>query len=272
MLALLRSELFRLNRRWMPRVLLLIVVAGVVLVYLLIWLSFATAEGGDVDEIGDDLTVAQAAGTGLDIVYFFATIVGVIMGASIVGTEYGWGTIRAILPRARSRLAFIAGKLAALALFDLVLVVVGYLAALAMSGIISAAEGLSNDSGGNVLGEALTAIGRSVYVLLPYTALAFVIAVLTRSNAAGIAIGLVVLFAETIVLSIVTELTDLFDWLDDLLISENVDAIVASNAGRTASNDLPNPWLAALILALWIAGFAAVAIAVFQRRDVTSGS
>lgn len=272
MLPLLHSELFRLNRRWMPRVLLLVVAVGVVLIYALLWLTFATQEGSDAEDLRDDLALAEVPGTGLDFAYFFASIVAVIMGASIVGTEYGWGTIRALLPRARSRVEFLAAKLGALVLFDLVLVVAGFLAALAMSAIVTSVEGLDGDAGGDFLLEAVAAVGRTTYVLLPYTALAFFVAVLTRSNAAGIAIGLAVLLAEGIVLAIVTAVTDVFDWLGDLLFTENAAAITALNAGGTASDDLPNPWQATLVLALWIVALVAVALAIFRRRDVTSGA
>jgi ABC-type transport system involved in multi-copper enzyme maturation permease subunit len=164
-----------------------------------------------------------------------------------------------------------AAKLAALVVFDVVMIVAGFLTALAMSVLVTAAENLNDDLGDDFLVESLLAIGRTVYVLLPYTALAFFVAVLTRSNAAGIAIGLAVLFAESIVLAIITSITDIFDWLGDILFTENAAAITDLNDG-TRSDDLANPWTAAFILGLWIVGFVGVAVAIFQRRDVTSGS
>jgi ABC-type transport system involved in multi-copper enzyme maturation permease subunit len=271
MLPLLRSELFRLSRRWMPRVLLLIVLLGVVGIYALLWLTLATQDAGDTEGLDEDLALVGTRDIGLGIVNFFASILAVIIGASVVGTEYGWGTIRALLPRARSRLNLMAAKLAALVIFDVVMIVAGFLAALAMSALVTSAENLDGDLGDDFLLESVLAVGRTVYVLLPYTALAFFVAVLTRSNAAGIAIGLAVLFAESIVLAIVTSITDIFDWLGDILFTENAAAITDLNDG-TRSDDLANPWTAAFILGLWIVGLVGVAAAVFQRRDVTSGS
>lgn len=272
MLPLLRSELFRLNRRWMPRVLILTVVAAVVLFYAIVWLVLVSTENAqDAADIRDDLALAAARETGLGLAGFFASIVAVIMAASIVGTEYGWGTIRALLPRARGRVRLLLAKLVALAVFDLVLIAAAFLTALAMTGLVTLAEDLSTDPGGDFLVEALAAMARSTYVLFPYSALAFVVAVVTRSNAAGIAIGLAVLLAESIVLGIVTALTDAVDWLGDALFTQNSAAITALNGGA-ADRDLPDPWVATLVLGLWTVAFAAVAIAVFRRRDVTSGA
>ena len=238
MLPLLRSELFRLGRRWMPRVLLLVVVGGVVLVYALVWVSLATQDGTEEAEIRDDLTLAQAHSFGLDLTYFFASIVAVIMAASIIGTEFGWGTIRTLLPRARSRIGLLTAKLVALVVFDVVLVVAGFLAALVMSAVVTAAENLEGDAGGDGLLDAVVAIGRTTYVLLPYTALAFFVAVLTRSNAAGIAIGLAVLLAEGIAVAILNAVLDSLDWVGDLLFSQNISAITDLNDG-TRNTDLP---------------------------------
>jgi ABC-2 type transport system permease protein len=271
MLPLLRSELFRLSRRWMPRVLILVVVLGVVGVYAILWLTLATQDASDTEGLDEDLALAGAHSVGLSITSFFVSILAVIIGASLIGTEYGWGTIRALLPRARSRLGLLAAKISALVIFDVVMIVAGFLAALVMSGLIASAEDLNNDLGGSFLTDSVLAIGRTVYVTLPYTALAFFVAVLTRSNAAGIAIGLAVLLTESIVLAILTEITDLFDWLGDILFSENSAAITDLNDG-SRSDDLANPWTAAVILGLWIAGFVAAAIVIFQRRDVTSGA
>ena len=269
MLPLLRSELFRLNRRWMPRILLLIVVLGVVAVYALLWLTLATQS--DTGELRNDLSLAETLDMGLVVAYFFASIMTVIMSASLVGTEYGWGTIRALLPRARSRVGLLAAKFATLVVFNLVLIIAGFVAAFVMSYLVTSAENLDDSLGGDFALDALLAIGRTVYVLLPYTALAFFVAVLTRSNAAGIAIGMVVLLAESIVVSILTAITDIFDWLGNVLFTENAAAITDLNDGST-SGELPDPWLATLVLGLWIAAFVAVSLVVFHRRDVTSGA
>ena len=105
MLPLLRSEIFRLRRRWMAMILLLVVVLGVAAVYIILWLVYVNASLVDQADQADDLRVAAVPDVGMDIANFLASIVSVIIAASIIGTEFGWGTIRALLPRARSRVA-----------------------------------------------------------------------------------------------------------------------------------------------------------------------
>lgn len=272
MLPLLRSELFRLRHRWMTWVLLLVVVLGVAGVYAILWATYAAQDASDIDDIGDDLRFVAVPDIGLDIAYFFASIVAVILGASIVGTEYGWGTLRALLPRARSRISLLGAKLVALVLFDVALLVVGFVTAFAMSALVGSAEGLNDGLGAGFWGDALLAIGRNIYILLPYSALAFMVATVTRSNAAGIAIGLAILLAEGIVVSILNALGNTFDWVGDVLFTNNIAAISnLNNSGDGGRSDLPAAGQAVVVLGLWTIALVAVALAVFRRRDVTSG-
>lgn len=272
MLPLLRSELFRLRRRPLTWWLIVVVIIAVVGIYAILWSVLATQDSSDTQDLRTDLTVMAARDNGLDITNFFAAIVTVILSASLVGTEYGWGTIRALLPRARSRIALMAAKLTAIAIFDVVLVLVGYVAALGMSWVITSAENLRTGFGPDAAQEISLAILRNVYVLLPYSALAFVIAVLTRSNAAGIAIGLAVLLAESIAVGILTSITDTFDWVGDVLFSQNMAAISNLNNLRGGGDsDLPSAGQAFTVLALWLIALIALSLTIFQRRDVTSG-
>lgn len=272
MLPLLRSELFRLQRRWMTKILLLVVFLGVAGVYAILWATYATQEGEDAVDVGQDLALAAVPDIGLDITNFLASIVAVILAASVVGTEFGWGTIRALLPRARSRIGLLGAKLVALVLFDIVIVLGGFVAAFAISAVVANAEGLSTDLGSGFWGDAPRAIAINVFVLLPYTALAFCVAVITRSNAAGIAIGLAILLAEGIIVSILGALSDSFDWVGDVLFSNNMLAVLnENNVDGGGSSDLPGAGQAVAVLTVWIVVLVGVALTTFRRRDVTSG-
>jgi len=272
MLPLLRSELFRLQRRWMTRILLLVVVLGVAGVYAILWATYATQSGQDAADLGQDLRIIGVPDIGLDITNFLASIVAVILAASVVGTEFGWGTIRALLPRAKSRISLLRAKLVALVIFDILIVLGGFVAAFAMSSIVSNVEGLNTDLGSGFWGDALSAIAINIFVLLPYTALAFFVATLTRSNAAGIAIGLAILLAEGIIVSIVGALSDSFDWVGDVLFTNNMSAVLnENNLDGGGPSDLPGAGQAAVVLTVWIVVLVGAALTIFQRRDVTSG-
>lgn len=266
---LLRSELFRLSRRWLPRVLLLILVAGIVLLYGLFWFTIETQA-----ETSTERGLARVGATtefGLLVVAQLGTILAVIMGSSLIGTEFGWGTIRTLLPRARTRSALLGAKLVALLLFVSLLVVLGYVVALGMSALVTVAADLERSTGANFLGRSLASLVRTVYTMLPYAALAVLVAVWSQSNAAGIGVGLAVYFLENL---IVGNAGDALGWLPNALLSRNVDTILDLNdvsRGTAPAPDVSSVWQAAGVLGLYIAAFLALSFWTFRRRDITSG-
>jgi ABC-2 type transport system permease protein len=278
-MPLIRAEIFRLSRRLMPKVLLLILVIGVAGLYGLLLLTLrASTEGVSAENLADlreSLRVEAARDTGLGLVQTIGTVLVIILAVSTISSEYGWGTIRVLLPRAGSRPAVLTAKLVLLLLFTLVAVVLGYLVALAGSYAVSLAEDLSTRLGGSFLPESIAAIGRTAYVMLPYLALGFFIAVLTRSTAAGIAITLSVFFLEGIAVTLIDGLGDPYDRIPDVLLTRNVSAVMAAN--RVPSDDLtrdpsalPNAWQGAAVLAVYIAAFIALSYQRFVSRDVTA--
>jgi ABC-type transport system involved in multi-copper enzyme maturation permease subunit len=273
MLPLLRSEVFRLRRRWMTTVLLLVVVLGVAAVYIILWLVYINASPVEQLDQADELSVRAVPDIGMDVVNFLGSIVTVILAASIIGTEFGWGTIRALLPRARSRIELITAKLITLALFDVLIVLAGFVTATIFSSVIANVEGLDTSLSSEFWGDAIQSIAINLFVLLPYSALAFFVAVLTRSNAAGIAIGLAILLAEGIIVAILGALSDALDWIGDLLFTNNMTAILNENnpGGRGSTSDLPGTGQAIFVLVVWIVLLVGGSFWFFQRRDVTSG-
>ena len=277
MLDLLRSELFRLSRRWMPRVLLLILAAVVVVFYLLLWTVLLADEGGtDAADLRDALRLAAVRDVGLTVVAQLGSVLLVILAASTIATEYSWGTIRTLLPRATSRTAPIVAKLIALLAFATVLAGLGFAVAVGASALVTTLEDLPGGVGPDFWPETIAALGRTVFTMLPYGALAFLVALWGRSSAAGISVGLVVLLLEGLVTTLLSALGDVLDWLPAVLLSENASAVLAaSNTGTTEGfapgDDLPDPWRAAAVLAAYTAAFVALAIWRFRGRDVTSG-
>ena len=135
----------------------------------------------------------------------------------------------------------IGAKLVTLVLFDVLLVVAGFVTATVFSAVFSSIEGLDTSLDSGFWGDAIQSIAINLFVLLPYSALAFFVAVLTRSNAAGIAIGLAILLAEGILVAILGALSDSLEWIGDLLFSNNMAAILNENnpGGRDPGSDCP---------------------------------
>ena len=270
--SLLRSELFRLSRRWMPRVLLLIQVAGVLALYSLFWTVIETQEEGA--ELRDEVQIGAVTDFGLTLVSQLGIILVVILASSLIGTEFGWGTIRTLLPRAATRSSFLTAKLLALLLWIGLLVVAGYAAALGMSALVTTFVDLERSTGSNFVGRSIASIARTAFVMLPYAALAFLVSLWSRSSAAGIGVGLAVYFLEDLILFFISAAGEALDWVPNALLSRNVEALLARNdvaGGFDPGADLPGAWQAAGVLGLYTAAFLAVAFWIFQRRDITSG-
>jgi ABC-2 type transport system permease protein len=282
MAGLLASELFRLARRPMTRALLAILVVAVAALYLVLW-SVLRAQGTalqpqQVAELRDQIRPATVRSAGLSLVYQVGTVLAVILAASLIASEFGWGTIRTLLPRAPGRAPFIAAKLLVLALFVAALVLVGYLTALAASLLLARLEHLDMTLGGAVLPRTLAALARTWFVMLPYLALAFLLALWFRSTAPGIGIGLAVLFLESLVTGLLRLQGGVLGRVPEALLAVNVQAVLAANATglsatmttTSATTTLPDAWRAAAVLAVYTVAFVALALWRFLRRDITA--
>lgn len=278
MFPLLRSELFRLARRWMPRILLAILIAIVGVLYLLFWTVVQTGEenSSDVQDLRDGLRMAAVRDMGLALVFQVGAVIVTIMTSSLIGTEFGWGTIRALLPRARSRRALLAAKTVTALTFVVVTVGVGIAVAFGASAVVTVLEDLPGGLGPDGVARTLASIARTIYVLVPYAALALMITTWTRSVAAGIGIGLSVLFLEGLILTILGAAGDVFDRLPGALINRNVQALLHANCDGlnscfSGSGDYPSQGQAALVLAVYSVVFLGVAFQRFLSRDITTG-
>jgi len=294
MLRPLRSELHRLRRRWMPWILLGIVVGMALLFYELIYVSVnaqiellrsGNAPANAVGPAGTEETIRQMEETltqiqpqhvaefGVQLVAALGSVMLIVFAASHMGTEFGWGTLRTLLASGLGRDAFLATKLASLVLFALVFAALGIAASIAASFLVSTQAGF--DTSGFDASEVLSAAWRTAYAFLPYLALASLIALFSRSSGAGIAAGLVIYFAESIVVQLLIAFNRDFATIGDLGISRNVSSlsrISVTVAGQNASNTavaLPDQTQAAIVLAGWTALFVLLAFWRLRSRDVT---
>jgi ABC-2 type transport system permease protein len=278
MFPLLRTELFHIIRRPMARVLLLILAALVVVLYVLLWSAVKQApesiKASDIADLTRMIELNSVPSRGITLVQEIATLLAVVIGASAIATEFGWGTIRTILPRASSRGAFLSAKLLTLLAYVVVLVVVGFAFAVISSLFVAAIGNLSTAVSGDYTVRALEAMVKAVYVSLPYMAVAFAVALWARSSGAGIGVGLGLYFLDGIITSLVGLAGGPFKHVGDVLPQANVRAIMRTldPTASTGAQSLPDPWQAAAVLAAYIVVCLAAAYWLFRRRDITVGS
>ena len=261
MLALLRCELFKLRHRLMTRVLLSLVVGGPLGAYVLL---AALPQDGTSD--ADNLRIGQVTDDGMFVVYQIGMIAAVALAASTIATEYSWGTIRTLLPRTAGRSAFLAAKAVSLGVFVVLVVLLGFVAALAGSALATELRDLDSSLGSDFVGQALGSLAKTILAILPYCAVAFVVALWTRSSAAGIAVPIIAFYAEVLLTPLFTS-TGALDWLPNALIYNNITVLLGAHT-LVPKGDLLGPWQAAGVLAGYVTALVSLAFGRFLTRDV----
>src|SRR4051812_43323545 len=132
MLRLLRSELYRLVRRWMPWIMLALIVLAAFAVYFLIWGStqaqIELLKSGQpqppgaptLEQLRETLlivTPGRVQDFGVSVVSGFGSVMLIVFAASHVGTEFGWGTFRTLLAHGATRSGFLVSKSLSLLLY-----------------------------------------------------------------------------------------------------------------------------------------------------------
>ncbi len=230
------------------------------------------------DEIRKGFALPSAIPNTISGLFDIAAFLVLILTASALGTEYGWGTLRTALTRGTGRWQLLSSKLVLLMLLS----AAGFLvlsAAAAVSSVLAAVippaeSGGLADSGS--WGDAAVTFGKAVYGLAPYVALAAFLTVLTQSSAAGMSIGMGYFVVELIFVPLLRN----FEWFDNIsevLLGTNVDKwmqvslveVEISGSGVPSEQMTSDTLQAFLILLAYTAALAAAAFFVFQRRDIT---
>ncbi len=221
-------------------------------------------------------TLPDSVSGAFNAVGALAVILLAILTASTIGMDYGVGALRPILVRGTGRWPYLASKFVTLGLLAFgALVVVGLGAA--VSSIVAnamlgpgAAPAMTQDTWGEV-GLSLV---KTWFSLFPYLALTGFVAILARSSAAGIAIGLAYYFMEGLAVAILSALFDWFRNVAKFMLGQNIAAFTEafSLTGGQGGNPDITMLHAFLVLTAYMLGFGALAFWLFQRRDVTGGS
>ncbi len=267
--SLYRSEIFRLTHRMMPKVMVLALVILIVGAYLLLWFSSSSLSDADFADQKEHLRLASAPKYGMDVVYQVAMLVSVVLASSSIATEYGWGTIRAIVAKTESRAAFLSAKLLSILTFIALVSVVGIGCVLAGSAAVTAIGGLDTGLGHGFLVRVIGATARNAVVVLPYVTLAFLASLWFRATAAGVALVIVVFYTDVLLTPLTTAGGALGWFPENALIYRNIQGVLDANALQRAG-DLPSAWLAAAVLAVYSLVFVALSFWRFETRDVSA--
>lgn len=284
--ATFRWELFKLYRRpavWVSLIILLVL--ALALGYGLVWYIYSHPPARAVSSLprGASFTLLKV---GLYPAYFvkhtlsqWSTLGGVfalIVGVLSQGSEYGWGTIKTLFTQRPGRLALLAGKLAALAVLVLAMVVALFAVDAAASYVVALLDGTS------VSWPAWQDVGRGIaaawLIFGFWAALGFSLATIFRQSAMAIGLGLAyAILIEGIVFAILGTLgSDYTKAIEPWFPLANAGYLVAAFGKATAvatepaAAPLADATHAVITLLVYVAALIAVSAALTRRRDVTS--
>ena len=287
MARLIRAEIYKLRKRSMTYVLLLILIG---LFALIISITQATTPTATTVTNGITTTAPALAanvqflqGVVTSSIAMLGGIVGVVLAVVLVangmGSEYGWNTIRPYLLCSESRSKMFASKLIADAIFVMAGMIIGVITVILLGILFTAIRGYSWNLGASTLsftGSQLLDFTRAFYVILPYALLAFLFTVLGRSTAAGIGFGIGASVLETIITGLLSSAHGWLAKIPDYLLSINVSKITSlsgASGGVTVYGGPNTPMVTSLhsfvVIAVYCVVFTAIAYTIFQRRDVT---
>lgn len=294
---LIVAELMKSRTRWLPYVLLVVLVLGAgVQVWLFgytAWWDLHTESDpdlrSDLPEAIRAFTLPWALPALLDAGQFWSSIIVGIFVASGIATEYNWGTARQAISRGQSRSRWLTVKLLGLALFCAILL----LLALAF-GVVSmfwtsslAGFDITLDPPGPAEMTALdvlVAILRAGFGILPYALLAFAVTVIGRSTALGATGIILFVIIEGTLNSIFGALGGTWADIRTLSIGHNVASLLAANSvddgpylsiafrEQPHASELPDPWVAFLVLCVWCVALLAATYYFFNKRDLRLGT
>ena len=233
----------------------------------ILWIGYATHHlSGETEE---DLEFAFALPSSITIVtdgFVFLVIPLMVLAASVVGVEYGLGTLRTTLTRGVGRWQLLSAKLIMLMVAGIAGVIVLsaslVIASLLAAVIPPAEEGPLIVTEAEAWMDIAIGLGKLVFALAPYIALAVFVAVATQSTAQGVALSMGYYVLELLIAPL---LGGIAEWLENVL----EVALLGPSADEWLSEASTTDTLRAFFVILaYTVVFVAAALWLFQRRDI----
>ncbi len=221
----------------------------------------------ELDRIRSEFTLPGSIQSALTPAQLVGLILLAILTASVIGAEYGLGTLRPIIAKGTSRTDALAGKFVMLvAVTAGALIIVVFFASISSviaGSLVDSSSGASSSE--KSWADGGKAIARAWSSFIPYIALTGAVTVLTRSTAGGMALGLVYYFGEQIAIGL---LSLILDWLETAGKYLPVHTI-RQWAGTSEGGEPLGTAMLAVMMAIYTAVFIVFAFWLFKRRDIT---
>jgi ABC-type transport system involved in multi-copper enzyme maturation permease subunit len=243
------------------------------------------------ETISAPLRLPNSLSLSITVINFVGTISLIILTGSIVGSEYGIGTIRLMLTRGPTRTQFFLAKIGSIIICILITLFVLILVGIIVGALFNLTTGIAVNFSfftgewvvHAILYVLIAALGLSVYAMI-----ALCLATLGKTTAAGIAGALIWWFLESVLGAVLTgvgflnqgPVGDFLDSIPDYFIGNNLAALYDHqnhyliNGARQAVS-ITNPHdisdiHAMIVLTVYLVAFIGIAWWANQQRDVTN--
>jgi ABC-type transport system involved in multi-copper enzyme maturation permease subunit len=287
---LLQAELLKLRRRMATYVVLGVLLVIMALIYL------AVAASGETGMPGSDpARFPEAYATIGTFVFGLGSLLAVVYAAAVAGADWNWGVLSNVISRGESRVRYILAKAAALAIVFAIGVLIAYAVGIVLVYLAAAMRGTSvgDPLAPRSLRHLVDYVVLGYPVLLERAAIGFAIAVLLKSQLAGVIVGIVLYVGEGILAGIMLTIAlfanfgqggGLFgidpigpEWYQFLPFSIG-DSLMTAAAPATSFErgmaelilrPVPVDLALAFVLA-YMAGALLLSVFVVQRQEITS--
>jgi len=286
MLAAFRGEMFKVVRRpavWVSIGMLLLL--ALLIGYALLWFVFTHPPAGSSQglppgtSLSDNKVALYPANLVKETLSMWGDLGGVfalILGVLFQGSEFGWGTIKTLYTQRSGRLVMLFGKLAALAVMVLVMVVALFAVDAAASLFVATIDG--RDTAFPAADVIAKGIGACFLIYGFWALLGICLATLFRQSAMAIGLGLAYgLVVERLVFGLlagvggntINEIQQWFPIANTTYLVQSFGIVSIRGAGSTAK-PFADATHALVMLAVYVAAFTAITAWFSRTRDVTS--
>lgn len=270
-MGLLRVTLMKLVKRPASWVVLAILLGLIVLVFL--GLGASAGQSGDLEadvQVRVVLSFPNAYSTLVGIILSFGGLLAVTYGAAVIGADWAWGTIRTIVARGESRIRYTVVTFVGI----VIMLGIGVSAAFALGSVVAVVAADMAGYGSTGATEAATLatipdlLGRTWLGVAEQGAIGFAIAMLFRSQLAGVAAGLALYFGE-IFLGLVPLAADVMPYLPFSVANAVVDTAEGFGDGGFGSTATIDSATAIGLACVYLLGAMAIAAVAAYRAQIT---
>jgi ABC-2 type transport system permease protein len=281
MIPLIRGEISKIFKRRMTWILLVVMAVYFTIIFFATYGVANSPPRQMSPEILAQIKASLQLPGAFDTIFSTARTIGtllvIILTASVIGSEYSWGSIRQVLTKKGIRYQYVVSKLIALLFYAtaglFAAVLIGFGLSLATSSLLGSIEWSFLTPG--FIGEIASTFGWTLLGLLTYIALAAFFSFLGRSAISGIggALGLYVI--EAVLVTIFTSSGGWLAKIPDYLLGPNIDALVQATLFAhnpfLASGTAPDVPHAIIVIATYCIVLISASLVIFQKRDILLG-